>query len=176
MYLSFYSSKWEEVKVPTERPLVPSWLSGINQILQSSSGDHWWADLSTPILPSHVLVTSPAKGGIHALVQHRTRGGSCIFFYINVALWVHKMPTPLKEILLWLPYANYTLQIEVLNFVDWGKKMLKNSCMFQFFYQPTNLLCNPGCITAVIMLHSLGICLSIHTYIYVWTHTHTPKL
>jgi len=56
-------------------------------------------------------MTYPAKAGLHALVQHMARGGEAAFLYISVALRVHKMPTPLKEILLWLPCANYTLQI-----------------------------------------------------------------
>lgn len=47
------------------------------------------------------------------------------FLAINVALRVHKIPTPLQEILLWLFYTNYMLQTLSFELRCQGKKKNK---------------------------------------------------
>lgn len=171
------SSKREEGEAPTESPAVSSWFSGIKQLLQSR------AVLCTSILRCHALYDQSGQGQSLILCAGTAhRGVGAAFLPLQTLLWVR---ATLKSQHLYKKfYCSSSIPFTRCKCKFWtllagggegGKKEVWKQPHFPIL-QPTNLFSKPGCVTAVIALHSLGVRLSIHMYMHVWIHTHTLKL
>lgn len=167
------SSKREVGKASTERLLVPLWFSGIKQLLPSM------AALSTSISQCRTIYDQSSKSWSLCTGIARCKGWGLQFCHYEP--WVRTISKDQHRYkkfdcsafmpVTWCKSTFWTL----LPGEGAGGELICKQLPFPI-HLPTNLFSKAGSVTAAIMLHSLGVCLSIPMHMHVWMHTHMLKL